>query len=236
MNPDGSHRQRLTRNPAYDWAPAVSPNGRRIAFGSDRDGDDEIFKMRRRRLPRAPAHSQHSNADADSAPYSPNGRRIVFESNRDGDYEIFKMRADGSHQRKLTDNSADDLTRPSSRRTASGSPSTAIAMAMPRSSSMRADGSRQHKLTRNTTSFDQVPLLLPGWQADRLQEQPGRRLRDLQDARRRLTSAQAHPQHRQRLRPGLLAERQADRLRRATATAMTEIFSHACQRLSTSTS
>ena len=37
MNPDGSHRQRLTQSPAYDWAPAVSPNGRRIVFASDRD-------------------------------------------------------------------------------------------------------------------------------------------------------------------------------------------------------
>jgi Tol biopolymer transport system component len=102
MNPDGSHRQRLTQNPAYDWAPAVSPNGRRIVFGSDRDGDDEIFKMR------ADGSRQHKltrNNDADSEPaYSPSGKRIVFESDRDGDSEIFKMRADGSHQHKLTRN------------------------------------------------------------------------------------------------------------------------------------
>jgi hypothetical protein len=119
MNPDGSHRQRLTQNPAYDWAPAVSPNGRRIVFGSDRDGDDEIFKM-------------------------------------------------------------------------------------------RADGSRQHKLTRNNDA-DSEPAYSPERQADRLRKRPGRRLRDLQDARRRLTSAQAHPQQRRRRVPQMGSSAQISR-------------------------
>ena len=131
MNPDGSHRQRLTQNPAYDWAPAVSPNGRRIVFGSDRDGEDEIFVMRSDGSHKL--QLTHNTASDELPSFSPDGRRIIFGSNRDGDYEIFKMRADGSDQRKLTDNSDDDFGA-TSRLTASGSPSTAIAMAMPRSS------------------------------------------------------------------------------------------------------
>jgi len=147
MNPDGSHRQRLTQNPAYDWAPAVSPNGRRIAFGSDRDGDDEIFKMRadgshQRKLTRnTPAYDQ-------SPSYSPDGKRIAFRSNRDSDFEIFKMRADGSRQHRLTrntDNDYDPAYSPNGER---------IAFTSNRDGDdeiflMRADGSRQHKLTRN---------------------------------------------------------------------------------------
>jgi Tol biopolymer transport system component len=42
---DGSSKKRLTRNAAVDSHPAFSPDGRKIAFQSDRNGDDEIYVM-----------------------------------------------------------------------------------------------------------------------------------------------------------------------------------------------
>lgn len=45
MNADGSDLERLTNNPASDGLPVWSPNGSRIAFASDRDGDFEIYTM-----------------------------------------------------------------------------------------------------------------------------------------------------------------------------------------------
>ena len=57
-------------------APAWSPDGRKIAFVSDRDGNSEIYVMNadgsgQRRLTRNPAY------DADPA-WSPDGRTIAF--------------------------------------------------------------------------------------------------------------------------------------------------------------
>ena len=45
MNADGSGQRSLTRNPRRDDGPAWSPDGRAIAFLSDRDGNYEIYVM-----------------------------------------------------------------------------------------------------------------------------------------------------------------------------------------------
>ena len=100
MNADGSGQRNLTRNPARDDEPVWSPDGRKIAFVSRRDGKPEVYVMNadgsgQRNLTRNPGR--------DSAPaWSPDGRTIAFHSNRDRNTEIYVMNADGSGQRNLT--------------------------------------------------------------------------------------------------------------------------------------
>ena len=89
MHTDGSHRHRLTHN-CDCVSPAVSPNGRRIAFGRDKG----IWVMH------ADGSHQRQVARLGGRPnYSPHGKRITFDRRFRG---IWVMRADGSHTRRLT--------------------------------------------------------------------------------------------------------------------------------------
>ena len=106
MDADGGNVQRLTGRGSYNWDPHWSPDGDRIVFASDRDGDREVFVMN--------ADGTHIRQLTDNtatdwnASWSPDGRRIVFQSDRDGDEEIFVMDSDGANQRQLTANTSYD--------------------------------------------------------------------------------------------------------------------------------
>lgn len=103
----GAVRQ-LTRNRADDYGAVWSPDGRRLAFVSTRDGDREIFVMNGdgtglRQLTRN-SRARNGAPISDQAPaWSPDGRRLAFVSDRDGgEPEIYRMNADGSGQVRLT--------------------------------------------------------------------------------------------------------------------------------------
>lgn len=100
---------RITNNRVMDLQPALSPDGKRIAFVSDRDadGDYEIFVMN---LDGSAVTQLTNNTARDEEPaWAPGGDRIAFMSDRDGaNPEIYVMNADGSGQTRLTDNIAMD--------------------------------------------------------------------------------------------------------------------------------
>jgi TolB protein len=123
-NPDGTGLRQLTDSPGYDAEATISPDGSRIIFTSDRDGDLELYVMDAdggnvRRL-------THEEGYDGGAFFSPDGRRIVYRAHhptdpaeladyrallaerliRPGRVEIWVMDADGSNKRQLTDNGA----------------------------------------------------------------------------------------------------------------------------------
>jgi Tol biopolymer transport system component len=102
VSADGRNAGRLTRTrrEIEDFFPAWSPDGRHIAFVSDRTGSRDIYVMDRngralRRLTRARGEDRWPV-------WAPHGQRIAFISDRAGNDEIFVMQADGSNQRRLT--------------------------------------------------------------------------------------------------------------------------------------
>ena len=118
MNADGSGKTRLTDNSADDKTPIWSPDGRRIAFTSNRDGNFEIYVMNadgsgQTRLTdnpavdRYPSWTQGTPTPA-ATTVAQTHSRIVFSSNRDGNSEIYVMNADGSGQTRLTISPGDD--------------------------------------------------------------------------------------------------------------------------------
>jgi len=108
MRADGSDPVRLTDGQANDTSPVWSPDGRRIAFVSDRDGNREVYVMN------ADGSDQMNltrHASEDWTPtWAPEGDRLAFASFRDGNWEIYVMNADGSNQTRLTRNDAADYS------------------------------------------------------------------------------------------------------------------------------
>jgi serine/threonine protein kinase len=103
-----SRRQQvLTQSAAYYSAPAWSPDGSRLAFASNYDGDMEIYVM---------SHDGSdllrltTNLDWDSGPvWSPSAPlQIAFDSERDGDSELYVMDDGGGQVVQITDSAGLD--------------------------------------------------------------------------------------------------------------------------------
>jgi TolB protein len=100
MKTDGTQQKRLTPIEKSDSFPTWSPDGKQIAFGSNRDGNMNIFVMKAdgsgtRRLT--------SDAADDTNPiWSPDGKEIAFTSYRkQRGGSVYSVGADGVVERSL---------------------------------------------------------------------------------------------------------------------------------------
>jgi len=95
INADGSDLAKVTSHAGNDFDPSWSPDGRRIAFRSERDGNNEIYVMS------ADGSDERnvSNYPGDDwgPAWSRDGKKIAFNSNRDGpDLHLYVVNPDGS--------------------------------------------------------------------------------------------------------------------------------------------
>ncbi len=110
MNADGSNQHPLVPHQGnyYDYAPAVSADGRLLAFSSNREkpGTDNIYVMNMdgSGLTKITETPNVKNA---SASWFPDARRLAFSSNRTGRWQAYTMNADGTDVRQVISSNQD---------------------------------------------------------------------------------------------------------------------------------
>lgn len=99
---DGKDRKTLTTGGINNW-PAYSPDGKRIAFCSSREGALSLFVMN---TDGTDAKRVGKLDGMQARPcWSPDGSRLAFTWNRDGVYSIYAINLDGSGLIRLTNSS-----------------------------------------------------------------------------------------------------------------------------------
>ncbi len=143
--------------------PSWSPDGARLTFSSDADGDDDVYIVNADGSGLANLTNNAAIIDRDPA-WSPDGRAIVFASDRDGpgQTELYRMNADGTGIIRLTDAGG------SSFRPAWSPDGRWIVFVSDRARDadlyvMNADGSDEHLLTRDDGSAEDRD---PAWSPD----------------------------------------------------------------------
>lgn len=115
INRDGSGLRRLTRGQHYssgqgssDYAASWSPDGSKIAFTSNRTGENQLYLMNsdgsnQRRLTKTDVEGE-----ALQPAWSPDGSKIAFMSGLGKTREIYIINTDGTGLRRVTTNSEYD--------------------------------------------------------------------------------------------------------------------------------
>lgn len=100
--------ERLTASETYEWSPVWSPDGQRLAYYSDVNGNVDLFMLSTETGFGVPERlTDHSGYDADPA-WSPDGQALVFMSDRDGNPELYTLRLGEYLPTRLTDSPAID--------------------------------------------------------------------------------------------------------------------------------
>lgn len=86
IDDDGMNRKNVIPHKAFDEAPRWSPDGKQLAFTSNRAGQYEIYVMGADGS--SPRNLSNHPAVDNFATWSPDGRRLAFITNRAGTHDV----------------------------------------------------------------------------------------------------------------------------------------------------
>lgn len=101
-NQDGSNPRRLTANIARDFQPRFSPDGRTIAFTSDRNGNNDVFIVPV--TGGEPKQLTYMSGNDEAVSWTPDGKEVLFSTSRGAmqwGSPLYKVALDGSIPRSL---------------------------------------------------------------------------------------------------------------------------------------
>lgn len=109
LDPKTGAETNLTDSKSESTRPAVSPDGKKIAFVSDRHGNPDIYTMS---LDGSDVHrlTLGNKVDNRDPGWSPDGRHLVFSSNREGKYNLYVMDLRGNLLKQLTFSEGDNIS------------------------------------------------------------------------------------------------------------------------------
>ena len=117
-NPDGVNQRQMTCG--KDYGAKWSPDSKRLAFISEREGNPDIYVMERDAEDELCPNTKDSRKDVlrltetdeseSDISWSPDSRNILFVSERDGNKEIYVMESSGNKQIRLTFNEKADYS------------------------------------------------------------------------------------------------------------------------------
>jgi Tol biopolymer transport system component len=100
-DPDGTDDlHSISGSIVWEDQPAISPDGRRLAFVSNRGGPVAIWTSDRDGG--SPRQVTFHGPLSVSPQWSPSGDRLAFASEIDGNWDLYSVRVDGSNSRRLT--------------------------------------------------------------------------------------------------------------------------------------
>ena len=117
-NPDGVNQRQMTCG--ADYGAVWSPDAKRLAFISEREGNPDIYVMERDAEDELCPTTKDSRKDVlrltetdepeSDISWSPDSKQLLFVSERDGNKEIYVMESSGNKQIRLTFNEKDDYS------------------------------------------------------------------------------------------------------------------------------
>jgi Tol biopolymer transport system component/predicted Ser/Thr protein kinase len=99
---------RFIASTRWDLSPQYSPDGKQIAFDSNRSGAYGIWLSNAEGSNVMELFSR-AGASCGSPRWSPDGQRVAFDSTAEGSFDIYVMRASGGKPSRLTTDSATDM-------------------------------------------------------------------------------------------------------------------------------